>query len=321
MTKPKVALYWCASCGGCEESVVDLAADILKVIEAVDIVFWPVAMDFKYSDVEAMEDGEITCTLINGAIRTEEQERIAKLLRRKSKVIIAHGSCAHLGGVVGLGNFYSRTDLMDRAYKDAPTMNNPSGTMPQTKFSDGKFDLTLPEFHDTVRSLDQVIDVEYYIPGCPPTPELIFTAITALLEGKLPPVGSVIASDKALCDECKRKDTKPEKPNIKGFKRVYEVDINSERCFLDQGVICLGPATRGGCGERCIGANFPCRGCFGPLDNVDDQGTKSLSFLGSIIDSNDEDEIKRIAETIPDLSGLIYRYGLAASKLGKKKGR
>ena len=55
--KPKIGLYWCASCGGCEESVVDLAEDILTVVEAVDIVFWPVAMDFKYSDVEAMEDG------------------------------------------------------------------------------------------------------------------------------------------------------------------------------------------------------------------------------------------------------------------------
>jgi len=57
--KPKVAFYWCASCGGCEESIVDLAEDILKVVEAVDIVFWPVALDFKKKDVEAMEDGSI----------------------------------------------------------------------------------------------------------------------------------------------------------------------------------------------------------------------------------------------------------------------
>ena len=78
MTKPKIALYWCSSCGGCEESVIDLAEDILKVVEAVDIVFWPVAMDFKYSDVEAMADGEISASLINGAIRMDEQEHIAK---------------------------------------------------------------------------------------------------------------------------------------------------------------------------------------------------------------------------------------------------
>ena len=69
MAKPKVAFYWCASCGGCEEAVVDLAEGILKVVEAVDIVFWPVALDFKRSDVEAMPDGAIDVSFINGAIR------------------------------------------------------------------------------------------------------------------------------------------------------------------------------------------------------------------------------------------------------------
>ena len=70
--KPKVAFYWCSSCGGCEEAVVDLAEQILDVVAAVDIVFWPVAMDFKKSDVEAMEDGSILAAFVNGAIRTTE---------------------------------------------------------------------------------------------------------------------------------------------------------------------------------------------------------------------------------------------------------
>ena len=75
--KPKVALYWCASCGGCEESVVDLAEGILDVVAAVDIVLWPVAMDFKKKDVEAMADDSILVSLINGAVRTSEQEEMA----------------------------------------------------------------------------------------------------------------------------------------------------------------------------------------------------------------------------------------------------
>ena len=104
--KPKVAFYWAASCGGCEIAVLAVHEKILDIAAAVDIVFWPVAMDFKYSDVEAMQDGEIAATLINGAIRTDEQEHIAKLLRKKSQLIIAHGSCAHIGGVVGLANGY-----------------------------------------------------------------------------------------------------------------------------------------------------------------------------------------------------------------------
>jgi len=84
MAKPKVAFYWCASCGGCEEAVVDLAEKILDVVAAVDIILWPVALDFKYKDIEAMDDGSIAVSFINGAIRTEEQEHIAKLLRQKS---------------------------------------------------------------------------------------------------------------------------------------------------------------------------------------------------------------------------------------------
>ena len=79
--KPKVAFYWCASCGGCEEAVVDLAEDILPVLEAVDIVFWPVALDFKENDVEAMADGSIDVAFINGAVRTTEQLRMARLMR------------------------------------------------------------------------------------------------------------------------------------------------------------------------------------------------------------------------------------------------
>src|SRR3990172_8251385 len=97
--KPKVAFYWCASCGGCEEAMVDLAEDILGVVEAVDIVLWPVAMDFKKKDVEAMPDKSIAVTFINGAVRLSEQEEMAKLLRRKSQVVIAFGACAQLGGI------------------------------------------------------------------------------------------------------------------------------------------------------------------------------------------------------------------------------
>ncbi|RKY56837.1 MAG: oxidoreductase, partial [Candidatus Neomarinimicrobiota bacterium] len=115
MTKPKVAFYWCASCGGCEEAVVDLAEDILKVVEAVDIVLWPVAMDFKKSDVEAMPDGSIAVSFINGAVRTSEQDEWAKLLRRKSGLIVAFGSCSHLGGIPGLANLSSRDELFKTA--------------------------------------------------------------------------------------------------------------------------------------------------------------------------------------------------------------
>jgi len=319
MSKPKVALYWCASCGGCEESVVDLAEDILTVVQAVDIIFWPVAMDFKYSDVEALKDGEIAATLINGAIRTDEQEHIAKLLRKKSGLLIAHGSCAHLGGVVGLANFSKREDVLNRAFKEVPTVKNPKGILPQVKTKESGKELELPGFHDTVKALNQVVEVDYYIPGCPPTPTLIKNALMAILEGKLPPKGTVLAEKKALCDSCSRNESKPDKIKIDKFKRIYEIEADPEKCFLEEGIICLGPVTRGGCEERCIKANFPCRGCFGPTDEVQDPGAKAVSYLASIIDTDDEEELKKIIDSIPDMAGLFYRYSLAASILRKKR--
>lgn len=321
MSKPKVALYWCSSCGGCEESVVDLAEDILFVAGAVDIIFWPVALDTKYKDLEALADGEITVSLINGAIRSSEQEQLAGLLRKKSQLIVAHGSCAHLGGVVGLANFFNKEELLTRAFKEVPSVNNPGGVLPELTHTEDHHELKLPQFYNSVKSLDQVIDVDYYIPGCPPPPELIKNALVAILDNKLPPKGTVLAEKKALCDSCSRRDSKPEKIAIDKFKRLYETEWDAQKCFLEEGIVCLGLATRGGCGERCIKGNMPCRGCFGPLEKGMDQGAKALTALAALIATNNEEELKKIIDTIPDLGGLLYRYSLPASLLkGKRSG-
>jgi F420-non-reducing hydrogenase small subunit len=317
--KPKVAFYWCSSCGGCEESIVDLAEDILKVVEAVDIVFWPVALDFKKKDVEAMEDGSIAVTFINGAVRLSEQEEMVKLLRKKSGLIVAHGSCSHLGGIPGLGNFWNKETIFNRAYHTSPSTDNPDGTVPLEKTEvDGK-ELTLPSFYDTVYTLDQVIDVDYYLPGCAPPRDLILSAVQAILEVKLPPKGSVLSPNKSLCDDCGRNESKPDKLAIKEIKRPWEVMLDPETCFLAQGVICMGPATRTGCGERCITANMPCRGCFGPTDQVYDQGAKFLSALASILDTDDEKEIEKIVDTIVDPAGSFYRFSLPHSILRRRR--
>jgi F420-non-reducing hydrogenase small subunit len=311
--RPKIALYWCSSCGGCEESVVDLAGDILEIAERAEIVFWPVALDAKYKDLEALGDGEIAATLINGAIRMDEQASMARLLRRKSKVLIAHGSCAHLGGVVGLANFFSREDVLKRLYHDIPTvkrMDKP--VFPGGSTVEGE---TLPRFSDRVQTLDQVVTVDYYIPGCPPTPELIKDAVLAVLEDRLPQEGAVLADDKALCHTCPLLETKPDKIRIQRFKRLYETEWDPSRCFLDQEIVCLGPVTRGGCRARCIRGNMPCRGCFGPLDHVLDQGAKASTFLAALVDTADGEEVERIVASIADPAGLFYRYGLAASML------
>ncbi len=318
MPKPKIAFYWCASCGGCEEAVVDLAEDILGVVEAVDIVLWPVAMDFKKRDVEVMPDKSITAALLNGAIRTSEQEEMARLLRRKSQFLIAYGACAHLGGIPGLANQFPREQILRYVYEEAPTMANEAKTRPRTEFKDDGHVATLPEFRNVVRALDQVVEVDYYIPGCPPTPRITKAAIGALLEGKLPPKGSVLAPDIALCDQCPRKATKPTNLSFTDFKRPHLTQLDPEKCFLAQGVVCMGPATRGGCEALCTGGNMPCTGCFGPTSRVRDQGAKMLSSLCANVASKDPNEINEILAGIPDPIGTFYRYGLAKSLLRRK---
>jgi len=318
MSKPKVAFYWCASCGGCEETVVDLAEDILGVVEKVDIVLWPVAMDFKYKDVQAMADKSIVATFLNGAIRSTEQEEMARLLRRKSQFLIAYGSCAHLGGIPALANQFSREQILQFNYEDAPSVVNEQKTRPQLSFQDNGRNPHLPELHNVVRSLDQVVDVDFYIPGCPPTPNLTKAAVTALLSGNLPPKGSVLAPDTALCDECERKASKPADISYVEFKRPHQKLIDPTKCMLAQGVVCMGPATRSGCGAQCTSGNMPCTGCFGPTSRVRDQGAKMLSSLCSNIEAKEVPGIVKTLEGIPDPVGTFYRYGLAKSLLRRK---
>src|SRR4030042_1348006 len=116
--KLQLAFYWAASCGGCEIAVLDINEKILDVIAIADILFWPVAIDIKYKDVEAMEDKSIDVCFFNGAIRNTEQEHLANLLRKKSKVLVAFGACAVNGGIPGLANLSNREEVFHVAYLD-----------------------------------------------------------------------------------------------------------------------------------------------------------------------------------------------------------
>ncbi|MBX3746105.1 MAG: oxidoreductase [Verrucomicrobiae bacterium] len=318
MSKPKVGFYWCASCGGCEEAVVDLAEDLVEVTAAVEIVFWPCAMDFKRADVERLGDGEIAATFLNGAIRTEEQEEMARLLRRKSALLVAYGACAQLGGIPGLANGFSRETMMRFYFEDGPSTVNPERVRPAPETPAHGAALELPRLRRVVRSLDQVVPVDYALPGCPPTPKLTRQAIDALLSGTLPARGSVLAPDTALCDECPRRDSKPTDVAFREFRRPDRTRLEPGVCFLAQGVVCLGPGTRAGCEAPCVRGNMPCSGCFGPTSRVRDQGAKVLSSLSSNVEPRDEAGIDAVLAGIPDPVGTFYRYGLAKSLLRRR---
>jgi F420-non-reducing hydrogenase small subunit len=316
--KLKLGLYWAASCGGCEIAIVELREKILDLDAAADILFWPVAMDFKYKDVKAMPDGHMDVVLFNGAIRTSENEDMAHLLRKKSKVLVAFGSCAHEGCIPGLANLFDRKSIFERVYLTSQSVDNPNKYLPQTSYQMPEGEVDIPYFYNTVKTLGQVEDVDYFVPGCPPQAPQIWAVVEAILGGNLPPKGSVVGAspEKTVCDECKH--NRQEK-HVKKFYRPHEIIPDHDACLFDQGIICAGPATRAGCGALCTKVDMPCRGCYGPAPNVLDQGAALLSAVASVVDADTEEEAARIVAEIVDPVGTFYRFGLPASLLHRSK--
>ena len=314
--KPKFAMYWAASCGGCEIAVLNTHEKILDVDANFDVVFWPVAMDAKYKDVEAMEDGSILLTLFNGGMRNDENEQIARLLRRKSKILVAFGSCACEGCIPGLANLSPVGEIVRTAFNTITT-DNPNGIYPRTTFDVPEGELHIPKLAPILRPLDQVVDVDYYMPGCPPESHQIAAVIDLVIkavhgEAELPPKGAVIgAGNSTVCDECPRiRNVKV----IKAFKRIQDIaPVDPALCILEQGVPCNGPATRSGCSARCPQAGAQCIGCYGPAEGVLDYGARLMTAFASVIDANEPTEIERILDGIPDPTGQVYRFSLAGS--------
>lgn len=319
--KPKFAMYWAASCGGCEIAVLNTHELILEVDANFDVVFWPVAMDAKYKDVEAMEDGTITLCLFNGAIRNDENEELAHLLRRKSQLLVAFGSCASEGCIPGLANLYSKQEMIDTAFSTITT-DNPHGIRPQITYDMPEGKIEIPYIYDSVRTLEQVVRVDYSMPGCPPESSQISSVVQLVIaalhgQASLPPPGSVIgAGNSTVCDECQR--ARSEK-TITGFRRMATYQPDPGQCLLEQGILCSGIATRSGCNARCPTANMPCIGCYGPAAGVVDQGARMMSAVASVIGSNDPKEIRAIMNGIVDPAGTFYRFSLPSSLLRHAK--
>ncbi len=323
--KIKMALSWAAACGGCDVAVLDTEEHLLALAALADIVYWPVAMDFKRAELLALESKSIDIGLFNGAVRTSEQLQDAEVFRDKCKVLVAFGACACFGGIPGLGNLADREQIFDVAYGSTPSTENPEGLRPQTVTPCNGAELTLPAFFDTVKSLPQVVDVDVFVPGCPPPVErvldLMKVAERYAKTGELPPPATVLAADKALCDQCPRVQTR-QAGRLAEVVRPHEVLADPERCFLDQGLLCMGLATRGGCGATCINANMPCRGCFGPTADMLDPAAEALSAIGSIAGEANENfvqahEMKKAVRSIRDPVGTFYRFTLPSALIGR----
>lgn len=329
--RPRLAVYWGAGCGGCDVALLNLGERLLELEAAFEIVFWPCLVDSRLDDLQREGDGSVDLCLFSGAIRTSADELMLRLLRTKSRRLVAFGSCAHEGCVPALANLSSIHDLLVTVFLDNPSTPNPRAVLPAARSVVPEGVLFLPALLDAVSSLEQVERVDHVIPGCPPEPDQLWTALRDL-EGALgdgeatttPPGWILGAAQRALCEECPL--TRRQR-RITRFLRPHEVDPQPGECLLEQGLVCLGPATRGGCGALCPRVGMSCRGCYGPSEGVCDLGAAMVDAFAALVDAGcgevEESERERAVDaamgSLADPVGTLYRFGLAGSTLGRSR--
>jgi F420-non-reducing hydrogenase small subunit len=314
--KKKVAIVSASGCRGCEHAILNVHHQVQSFSRWIDVVYWPYLLGSDPDELDALKS--IDVCFFAGAITTDAERSMAEKLRSKSDLMVACGACAAFGGMPGLAN----------QKKDGAAASSETAASPVARD-----EALLPKLEHRVASLDQVVAVDYTIPGCQPTQSLLWAGIQALTSGprslsKLsfaasrlpsglaqavtagitPPKGSCFAGDKAVCASCSR--LKEEK-KFKAAVRPYEKYEESGRCLLEQGLVCLGISTREGCGGLCTGVGQPCRGCFGKPEAVYDPGAKMVSAISSTFASEKKEEIQDMAAVLKDLTGTFYRYTLA----------
>ena len=304
----KVAQEWFAICGGCEVTILDVGEPLLDVLPALEFVHMPVIMDHKLygqtGENKVMDIPEADVGIITGGVRNEENKKLAELMRSRVNTLIAMGSCASFGGIPALANQYEISEIYERVYRGNST--TVAGDTPQGD---------VPALLDRVYALHEVVKVDLHLPGCPTTPDMFVGAVMHLLKGT-----PFAVSEKSVCDTC---PTIREKKAVGTLKRPLEPiegvgePLNTVRCLMEQGFLCLGPATRAGCGgmnggdPRCIKAYMPCRGCYGPL-SLD--ANPMVDMMGAL------STIGLDPKQIPDRAATFNRFA-GAGRLQAKKAR
>jgi len=169
MAKPKVATTSMAGCFGCHMSLLDIDERILKLVELVDFDKSPINDLKKFT-------GQCAVGLIEGGCANEENVETLRNFREHCDVLISVGDCAIMGGLPAMRNTIPLADCLDEAYRNGPTVHNPSGQIPN--------DPELPLILDKVYPCHEVVKMDYHLPGCPPPADTLWEALVALLSGK-----------------------------------------------------------------------------------------------------------------------------------------
>ncbi|MEM2081207.1 MAG: oxidoreductase [Candidatus Bathyarchaeia archaeon] len=166
--KIRVATIWLSGCSGCHMSFLDQDELILELAKKIQVVYSPLV------DIKTFPEN-VDVTLIEGAVANEEQQSLLKEARSKTKILISLGDCAVTGNVPALRNAWSDSAklVLERAYVENADVNKQVPT-------------EVPELLEKVRPLHEVVKVDYFIPGCPPSATVINYVLTELLAGRTP---------------------------------------------------------------------------------------------------------------------------------------
>ncbi|MFA5553864.1 MAG: hypothetical protein WDA68_04810 [Phycisphaerae bacterium] len=241
MSKPRVAIFDFACCEGCQLQIVNLEEEILDLVGAVDVVEWREAI----SD----QSHEYDIAIIEGSITRPEDEKRLEVIRSRAKVLIALGACATIGGVNKLKNGFQLDEIKQYVYGKDASMAHLDTAM--------------------TKAVDEVVDVDYKVHGCPIDRKEFTYIVRSLLMGKKPEI-----PEWPVCVECKAK---------------------GNPCLWDYGQVCLGPIIRAGCGARCPSSGFRCFGCRGYIDNPNVNAAK--------------DVIEKYGLSIEKLKGKMILFG------------
>jgi F420-non-reducing hydrogenase small subunit len=273
--QPRLSFEWLHACSGCEMALLNCGERLLGLLDRVEIVHFPLLMDHKYHDPTggkediALPEAEIG--LVSGGVATGEHLAVLRAMRRQCRTLISFGTCATHGGIPALRNQWSADDALRTVFAAGTDGNSviPDEVSAQL---------------DRVYSIDEKVEVDVGLPGCPPRPETIVEVIEALLDRAPLPLPA-----KSVCETCPTVRTGKGEGTVRRFLANAEYDpeqpVEQMRCLLEQGLLCMGPVTAGGCGGKdtplCIRARVPCRGCFGPVRQGGNQLLDMMNALAS----------------------------------------
>ncbi len=290
--KARISIEWLSGCSGCELGIVDLHEKLLTVLQEVELVRIPILMDVK-------EYVEADVGLITGSIRTDHDVEAAKKMRASCKAIIAFGTCPVYGGPQGAGYAHTTEELLGGAFTGNPSTT--TSTVPDQ----------VPKLLDANSPLDSVIDVDLYMPGCPPHSAFIFEGLMALLRGRAPKIGR-----HNVCYNC---DRVMKKTDVSEIRRSHQGDYDQDVCFLSQGCLCFGSATLDRCMAPCPKVGVPCFSCGGPSEAIILEPPKDVrTMVGARMAHLTKIPYETIVEEVERQAKTHYAYAMSSPVFRQK---